>query len=725
MAINRYDQPAQAQFINTYSPIPFDQMMKVEGMKQERRNQDIAQEDALRQSIASMKVAPGDEKLYNSKIAEAYKLLDAGTQYGVGSQNHMDSIRKARNFLVEDPLMRQMSQNYPAYAQAAEELRKAKAEFEGNPAAYYQLESKLNEFNQGDGTVTGTQYLMNQNGVGNLSTPGVGKPAAIQPEIEKYLKPVKADMLGTESLDESGMFKFGSKTTQITANKLGSVLGIQFKAVVDGKNKKLVVDRENINPPADLISTPAGMFLMQKAKMMSGQSKGQITTEEAYKQLYADDAVRQIEANTSRQSEYTMDANPFALAKYNDDLKNKTIDFSSNLIIASESSKFNSTDAIDEGKANFDLQKARVEGEKKVLMEEYGIKEQVSPIPGTNAVKYIGADGKDYTALVREKTLEAEEFQAQKDNLDKMLEGVKKDARIPLTYPGPTEAMQREADKVGEDLRIQMRSQMVNAGKVPTDEDMVKINKSANKARDEYLEKKDPYFGDLNKALKANAEKLSFNASVVRLGNEKLITASENHFKTAIQNNAFFNTDGTELEPKEKAILAKYSFVKNENGQGDNVHFEGALWNKEKHMYQFAYSINASSEKSGGKKPTVSKTILTEAPPESINYLIDAGYTTQAQQVIQQSMSMMNTDPNKEAVVYFGQKDKDEYAGMARQIRESEKYKYAGAQYILEVKIKGDDGVERITPQPFKDITDAGIWYERYRKTIAELPENK
>jgi hypothetical protein len=262
---------------------------------------------------------------------------------------------------------------------------------------------------------------------------------------------------------------------------------------------------------------------------------------------------------------------------------------------------------------------------------------------------------------------------------------------------------------------------MTNSGVTDEAELSSGAAKAAEQAKQNFIESKDPYYKDINKALKANAEKLSFNTKVTRLGNEKLNTAAENHFKTAIQNNAFFDTAGNELEPKEKAMLAKYSFVKNENGQGDNVHFEGALWNKEKHMYQFAYSINPSSEKSGGKKPTVSKTILVEAPAESVGYLIDAGYTNQAQQVIQQQASMMNTDPNKEAVIYFGDKKTDPNAGMARQVRESEKYKYAGAQYVLEVPIKGEDGVVRDTQMPFPDITEMGSWYERYRKAAGEV----
>ena len=53
MAVNRYDQPIDSQFINTYVPIPFEQMLQAGAMKQQRYDQSAA---AIDQSIANATV---------------------------------------------------------------------------------------------------------------------------------------------------------------------------------------------------------------------------------------------------------------------------------------------------------------------------------------------------------------------------------------------------------------------------------------------------------------------------------------------------------------------------------------------------------------------------------------------------------------------------------------------------------------------------------------------
>jgi len=46
MAVNRFDRPIDSQFINTYSPIPFEQMMQAGAMKQQRYDQTAGAMDA-------------------------------------------------------------------------------------------------------------------------------------------------------------------------------------------------------------------------------------------------------------------------------------------------------------------------------------------------------------------------------------------------------------------------------------------------------------------------------------------------------------------------------------------------------------------------------------------------------------------------------------------------------------------------------------------------------
>jgi hypothetical protein len=712
MATNRFMQPAQAEFINTYTPIPFDEMMKIGLMKQARIEKGLDQEDALRQSIGSMKVAPGDEKAFNSKIAEAYKILDEGTAYGVGTGDHLNAIRKARNFLVEDPDMRMMSQNYPEYAKAASRLSEARAMYGDNSPAVYESAKQLNEFNTGADGLTGTQYLMKKNGVGNLQAVGIGKPADIKPEIDEYLKPIKADMVGTQGLDASNMFIMGSKTTQVTPEKLGNVLGISFITISEKGRKKVIVDRENINPPADLDSKPGGMYLRQKAKQLAENSGGTLTAEEAYKQLYADDAVRAINANVSTQSEFAIDANPYALSKYNNDLKTIGYDSTSNVILSSAALNLKDKKSIDLALSAEDSKISQLKSEKEKLISSDNSKpvDIVDPVSKEVYKKYIDKNGTDITDLVRQKQLNIDEAIHRKDQINKMISEVKRNINIPEKFI-PTEQQKKDAEAYAKAQAAQNNTTDPYAtskiGNIPvaTKEELIQ----------NYYENNAEYYKVLNKALKENSDKGSYNAEVTRFGDEKLNTIMDSHFNTAAVNQAFFNTDGTEVPTKERLTYSSLIFAPSKDKVGENGRWtEGPVWDNERGKYMIAYSVPTSDR----KNPV--KTILTEAPSQIVNIMIDRGLTNEAQQVIQQRISELYSDPNLETKLYLGKEDEPGTA-FIRKIREDEKYLQGDkAEFIIELNIKEEDGVTRWNKRAYSDPTALGAFYESYRNAMRE-----
>jgi len=61
MAISRFDTPAQADFINTYVPIPFKEMMAAGAAKQQRYDQTAASMGAKASAIGQMQAAPGSK----------------------------------------------------------------------------------------------------------------------------------------------------------------------------------------------------------------------------------------------------------------------------------------------------------------------------------------------------------------------------------------------------------------------------------------------------------------------------------------------------------------------------------------------------------------------------------------------------------------------------------------------------------------------------------------
>lgn len=724
MAINRYDTPAQANFVNTYVPIPFDDIMKAGLLKQARIEESQKASDEALASLNAIRVAAPDEAAYLGIQGNYSKRLDdLANQSPIGSMDFMRGVNKIRSEMTIDPTLRMMASNKTAYDKLVASVKEAQGKYGPDSVPYYRALKQLNEFSNGakdanGNIIKGTQYLMSR-GTGALEPEGIGKPASIAETLDKYLEPVKADLVGTEGLDKDQKYKIGSKVSQVSPEKLGSVLGIGFKVVVRGGKKVLEVDRNNINPPADLASTEGGMYLRAKAEQWADNSGGKYTVDEAYKMLYADQAMRSINSHVSKQSEYTIDADPFALQKQKRDLDNFEFDMSSSVAIASAASKFNSIDAVNNGIASYDVKKENVKKGLQEYIDQYGIK----PVNVGGVEKYIDSNGVDRSDDMRKKRLEYKEYETQQEHLKNMLVQARADARIPSDYTGPSEALKADADTKAKDVVTRRINAMRQGTSNQPEISEEKYKEMYDQAYNEYITSKDPYAKRMNQILEDNAEKSSFVATVTRFGDKQYNQAGEDYFKTAIQNAAVYDTDGMELTPNEKDKLAKYSFVTSENGQGNNVHFEGALWNTEKGMYQFAYSINNSSMKSGGKtKNSNSKTILVEAPAQAVDLLLKRGLTDEASQIIQQQMSAMYGDPNKQVTVSFGNKEDDPNAGEIRKLTpsEMESNKYpAGAQFELIVPMKDENtNTVKKTSYTFSDATEVSSFYKWYRKAV-------
>jgi len=69
MAANRFDRPIDSQFINTYVPIPFEQMMQAGAMKQQRYDQSAGALDASIARAENINAAPGTKDVLNRDAA--------------------------------------------------------------------------------------------------------------------------------------------------------------------------------------------------------------------------------------------------------------------------------------------------------------------------------------------------------------------------------------------------------------------------------------------------------------------------------------------------------------------------------------------------------------------------------------------------------------------------------------------------------------------------------
>lgn len=69
MAVNKYDRPIDSQFINTYVPIPFEQMVQAGALKQQRYDQTAAAIDASIAQAESINAAPGTQDAIERDLA--------------------------------------------------------------------------------------------------------------------------------------------------------------------------------------------------------------------------------------------------------------------------------------------------------------------------------------------------------------------------------------------------------------------------------------------------------------------------------------------------------------------------------------------------------------------------------------------------------------------------------------------------------------------------------
>lgn len=94
MAISRFETPAQADFINTYVPIPFESMMAAGAAKQQRYDQTMAGANMQASAIGQIQATPGSQD--EITLAEINKNVeDVISKYSMGNIDLSNSVIKA------------------------------------------------------------------------------------------------------------------------------------------------------------------------------------------------------------------------------------------------------------------------------------------------------------------------------------------------------------------------------------------------------------------------------------------------------------------------------------------------------------------------------------------------------------------------------------------------------------------------------------------------------
>jgi hypothetical protein len=313
--INRYDTPAQASFINTYVPIPFEKLMAIDQMKQAKIEENDKLVDNMTAVLGATRVAKPDEQGYlNWRADKQGKLTEILSSTQPGGYEQKRAIMQLQNSIMQDPYYRTVVQNYEPYTKAMTEYQDKAGEYGADSAAVYQRKKQLDEFDQ-----LGTAGLMKKKGSGLLQPVGIGTNEPVKPEIDKYIDAMQQDAYSSEATDKEGKWIIGAGEKSLGYEKLGGPLGIQFETYKEGgknmlriaTNKDGGIDYSKISVPMDLFKTKGGQTMLIEAQKEAEQSGGKIDVETAVKKRYVDTAYRSIQEKVSRSSEYTLQANPY------------------------------------------------------------------------------------------------------------------------------------------------------------------------------------------------------------------------------------------------------------------------------------------------------------------------------------------------------------------------------------------------------------------------------
>lgn len=505
--INRYDTPAQADFINTYVPIPFEEMMKVGAMKQQLVEQNDQAASELMAQLGAIKVAPWDEQNYldyrNQKQAELNKVLNEAQP---GSYEAKRKILDIRNEMLLNPELRAMIQNYEPYTKAATELREMSAKYGADSAAVYARQKQFNEVAQGEKGVRGTRYLMQKYGSGILQPAGIGPNKAVKPIIDTYIDDIKEEAIGRDAIDKSGRYIIGTSSKSITPERLGAPLGIKFNVVVENGKKVLLPDTKNVSIPVDIFKTEEGVTLRNEAEKLADLTG--ITFEEALKQRYLDTALRSIAEKVSQSSEMTIKADPYGEMYARKALEEQKTVFTIPVMIGEKGRpELSSVASLGRTKDTFANNILGIQKQKEEYIEKYA-----SRAVGDSYDNLIDDEGRDVSTVLSEYNAAIQQEQDKINDLAKVEADVRRDLGIPERWKVTDDFTPEEIEEVREDARRKANHDISESGGAAGD-----VLKLTDEWTDKLLEKKSANYKRINAALKENAKSRLVDAGVTTI----------------------------------------------------------------------------------------------------------------------------------------------------------------------------------------------------------------
>jgi len=135
MATNRYEKPIAAQFMNTYVPIPFEQMVQAGAMKQERYDKGAAAFDQSLANAENINAIPGKQAdIRDQLVKDMYDIRDEFAGSDFSDPFVIRSLNQKIRTKAKPGVIKQLNENYDKYTLAQKYKQDLRAKRMYNPA---------------------------------------------------------------------------------------------------------------------------------------------------------------------------------------------------------------------------------------------------------------------------------------------------------------------------------------------------------------------------------------------------------------------------------------------------------------------------------------------------------------------------------------------------------------------------------------------------------------
>lgn len=541
--VNRYDKPIQSEFINTYSPIPFDDMMKVGMLKRAEIEKGEQKAEAFMGQLQAIKVHSKDEPEYQERITKMQERLDETiSKYGnLGTTEARREISKIVSEQSQDPWWRAAVHNYAEIVAGQEARKKALTEKGATPADVYNLDKAMESFQ-------GTSARMKEDGTGMISLPGAFAPSDPTGFVGKQLDNMKPS--GWSIDENTGDWIVTQGQEGIFADQIASTLGVKLSSTgteIDPTTGKKInvygVDMENSNVPEWFTNSAEGRRTQTEALAFveraieqdpSLAEVGDDLLEEKYKSLYGELVAKNIHERTFQKTNFKLTANPFAVAAYKAKLKEQEPAIRSTVLVGTLGSTVKGYDDVNVVKAGYVNNINEIRARKESYISANGITEEKDA--DGNVVSWKDSSGADRTSDLLKYNMEIQQQQRNIGSLDDYLNTVLTELKFTRDdLEGSSAKIEQEVEaRYAEYLKTLTSEQRIwgasrqERSSVPVGDDDGGVGRKELYRQE--ARRKDPVFKQVDAALKRNAENSAVEVGVSRFNTASTNTAMERIF---------------------------------------------------------------------------------------------------------------------------------------------------------------------------------------------------